>query len=295
MVIIEDAVRAGVDALVPDNPTAMFDEDLFFEISGLNMTTYPNGSTINVTIDAVVTALIVWGGKARYYFDNFMFTSSTTAKKTVSITAPFVYSFDLIPKKSIGDWSNNIFVMLPFWSTLNVFSAMNEVKVRRIYNGVVYDTTHAALSFATLNNVDGYYLGVTAPYYNLARVPCSTDKFFKWIDDDGLWRSWFFSLKETKASSKSDSFNFIKNVDGFLNERTLKIDQKRNSISQIYSSGNEKREILQILNSIKTSSYVYAYINDSFERVNIKSEDTTDFKLMDEFIFTIVRETKAAL
>jgi hypothetical protein len=292
MVLIEDIEGLGYDALLPDAVGSMFDEDIFIEIQGLVIA---DGEPFNMTIDSVAVSLIVWDGKARYYFDNFNFTSSTAAKITVVVSAPFDYTFDLIPKKAIGDVAYTPDTLLPFWSLKNVFSSMNEVKVNRIYNGVAYNTTHAPLTFVELNNMAGYYLGATAYYYNAARIPCASDVFFKWVDEYGLWRSWYFGLKETKVSAKNDSFNIIKNLDAGLNERTVKIDQKKNQISQIYSSGNEPREVLQILNSIKSSSYVYAYINDAFERVNVKSEDTTTYKLMDEFIFTVTKETKTAL
>jgi hypothetical protein len=292
MVFVEDIEGLGYDALLPDAVGSMFDEDIFIEIQGLAIA---DGEPFSMTVDGVAVSLIVWDGKARYYFDNFMFTSSTAAKVSVVVSAPFDYTFDLIPKKAIGDVAYTPTTLLPFWSLKNVFSSMNDVRTQILYNGTNYDTTHAALTFVELNNVDGYYIGSTPYYYNDARVPCSSDVFFKWVDEYGLWRSWYFGLKETKVSAKNDSFNIIKNLDAGLNERTVKVDQKKNQISQIYSSGNEPREVLEILNSIKSSSYVYAYLNDTFERVNVKSEDTTNYKLMDEFIFTVTRETKTAL
>ncbi len=128
-------------------------------------------------------------------------------------------------------------------------------------------------------------------YYTETRKVCTDHVFFSWIDDNGFWRSWYFLLAETKNSSKGVTVDLVKNISASFNERVNKIDQKKTTISKIFTSGNEQKEVLEILNSIKSSSYVFM----GSERVNVKSEDTTDFKDIDEFIFTVINETKTAI
>jgi len=183
--------------------------------------------------------------------------------------------------------------ILPFWSLKNTLSNTESMIVKKNVGGTVTSVTLGATRKNSLNNLDSYFIGSTAYYYNQCRVPCDTDTYFEWIDDDGLWRSWYFGLKEKKISSKGSNVDMIKNISASLNERNTKIDLKKNQESYIFSSGNEEREVLTILNSIKHSSYVF--MGDSLERVNIKSEETTTYKLMDEFIFTVTKETKTAL
>ena len=128
-------------------------------------------------------------------------------------------------------------------------------------------------------------------YYIETRKVCTDHVFFSWIDDNGFWRSWYFLLAETKNSSKGVTVDLVKNISASFNERVNKIDQKKTTISKIFTSGNEPKEVLEILNSIKSSSYVFM----GSDRVNVKIEDTTDFKDIDEFIFTVINETKTAI
>jgi hypothetical protein len=294
MQVYLDIEGLGYNVKMPDILGSMFDEDLFIEAYGLSTITYPDGEYFDMIIDGVTASVIVWGGVARYYFDNLQFDDFTKAtKKIIAEFGGVDYEFFLLPKKSIGEVTDLNVEILPFWSLKNTLSNIESMIVKKNVGGVKTSVTLGATRKNSMDNLDSYFIGSTAYYYNAARIPCDTDTYFEWIDDDGLWRSWYFGLKETKASSKGGFVDVVKNISASLNERNTKIDLKKNSISYIFSSGNEEREILTILNSIKSSSYVF--MGETLERVNIKSEDTTTYKLMDEFIFTVTKETKTAL
>lgn len=282
------------DIVYPDILGSMYDEELFIEAYNLPALTYPDGSPFTFSIDGVSIDLIAWSGKARFYFDDIKFDDFTKATKKFTATFEGVdCEFFLLPKKSKGDVLDMVVSILPFWSLKNTLSNIESMVVKKNVGGTITSVTLGATRKNAIDNFDSYFIGSTAYYYNAARVPCSTDTYFEWIDDDGLWRSWYFGLKEIKTSSKGKQVDVIKNISANFNERNTKIDLKSNTVSYIYSSGNEPREVLEILNSIKSSSYVF--MGDALERVNIKSEDYTNFKLMDEFIFTVTKETKTAL
>jgi len=295
----------NIIAYVPELVGSMFDEELFVEIidpSGL----YINGSYFNVTINDVIIPILMWNGKGRYYFDALTFNDFTKAVVHIEITDPFYWAFDLFPKKSIGDILTMQTSLLPFWNGDNIFSATYDVDIFKLIDGSGVKITLPRNMKNTVSGVEKYlsgskgayteeyteeYMIPSSGYYIESRKVCPDHVFFSWVDDDGYWRSWYFKLAETKVSSKGVTVDLIKNYSASGNERINKIDQKKNTISRIFTSGNENKDVLSILNSIKSSSYVFM----NSERVNVKSEDTTDFKDIDEFIFTVTNETKTAI
>lgn len=295
----------NIVAIVPDLVGSMFDEDLFVEIldpSG----TYSNGSYFNLIVNGLSVDILMWSGKGRFYFDGFSFSDFTKAVFNVEITAPFYYSFDLFPKKSIGEILTMQTSLLPFWNGTNTFSTTYDVDVFKYQETGNVKITLPKNTKNSISGIEKYFSGQkgayteqyteqymipSSGYYIESRKICDKDVYFEWIDDNGFWRSWYFRLAETKNSSKGSTVDVVKNISASGNERTLKIDQKKNTISQIYTSGFEVKEILNVLSSIKSSSYVFM----GSERVNVKSEDTTDLKDIDEFIFSVIKETKIAI
>jgi len=289
--------------MVPDLVGSMFDEELFIEIID---PVAVNGSTQSITVNDVVIPVLMWSGKGRYYFDALTFSDFTKAVVTVEISAPFVDSFVLFPKKSIGDILTMQTSLLPFWDGDNIFSATYDVDIFKATESGNVKITLPKNTKNTVSGVSRYFAGQkgayteeyteeymipSSGYYIESRKVCSDDVFFSWMDDDGYWRSWYFKLKETKVSSKGVTVDLVKNYSASHNERINKIDQKKNTISSIFSSGNETKDVLEILNTIKSSSYVFM----NGDRVNVKSEDTTNTKDIDEFIFTLTNETKTAI
>lgn len=305
MQILTNPNGLNIIAKVPDLVGSMFDEELFVEIidpSGA----YVNGSYFNLVANGLSVDILMWNGKGRYYFDGFSFTDLTKAVCHVEITTPFYYAFDLFPKKSIGDILTIENKLLPFWNGDNIFSATYDIDIFKYSEGGNIKITVPKNTKNTVSGVEKYFAGSkgayteeyteqymipSSGYYIETRKVCADHVFFSWIDDNGFWRSWYFMLAETKNSSKGVTVDLVKNISSSFNERINKIDQKKTTISKIFTSGNEPKEILEILNSIKSSSYVFM----GSERVNVKSEDTTDFKDIDEFIFTVVNETKIAI
>jgi len=305
MQILTNPNGRNIIAKVPDLVGSMFDEELFVEIidpSGF----YINGSYFNLVVNGLSVDILMWNGKGRYYFDGFSFTDFTKAVYHVEITAPFYYAFDLFPKKSIGDILTLQTSLLPFWNGDNIFSATYDIDIFKYSEGGNIKITVPKNTKNTVSGIEKYFAGSkgayteeyteqymipSSGYYIETRKVCTDHVFFSWIDENGFWRSWYFLLSETKNSSKGATVDLVKNISASLNERINKIDQKKITISRIFSSGHETKEVLEILNSIKSSSYVFM----GSERVNVKSEDTTDFKDIDEFIFSVVNETKTAI
>ena len=305
MQILTNPNGLNIIAKVPDLVGSMFDEELFVEIidpSGA----YANGSYFNLVVNGLSVDILMWNGKGRYYFDGFSFTDFTKAVYHVEIKAPFYYAFDLFPKKSIGDILTIENKLLPFWNGDNIFSATYDIDVFKHSEGGNIKITVPKNTKNTVSGIEKYFAGSkgayteeyteqymipSSGYYIETRKVCTDHVFFSWIDDNGFWRSWYFLLAETKNSYKGVTVDLVKNISASFNERINKIDQKKTTISKIFTSGNEQKEVLEILNSIKSSSYVFM----GSERVNVKSEDTTDFKDIDEFIFTVINETKTAI
>ena len=295
----------NIIAHIPDAVGSMFDEELFIEIID-PAGAYVNGSYFNLMINDVVIPILMWGGKGRYYFDALTFSDFSKAVVIVEISAPFIESFVLFPKKSIGDILTLQTSLLPFWNGDNIFSTTYDVDIFKLVSGAGVKITLPKNTKNTVSGVEKYlsgskgayteeytdeYMIPSSGYYIESRKICADDVFFSWVDDDGFWRSWYFKLAEVRNSSKGITVDLVKNYSASGNERINKIDQKKSTISKIFSSGNETKDVLSILNSIKSSSYVFM----NSERVNVKSEDTTDFKDIDEFIFTVTYETKTAI
>ena len=305
MQILTNPNGLNIIAKVPDAVGSMFDEELFVEIidpAGF----YTNGSYFNLSVNGLSVDILMWNGKGRYYLDGFSFTDFTKAVYHVEITSPFYYAFDLFPKKSVGDILTIENKLLPFWDGDNIFSATYDIDVFKYSEGGNIKITVPKNTKNTVSGIEKYFSGVkgayteeyteqymipSSGYYIETRKVCTDHVFFSWIDDNGFWRSWYFLLAETKNSSKGATVDLVKNISASFNERVNKIDQKKTTISKIFTSGNEPKEVLEILNLIKSSSYVFM----GSERVNVKSEDTTDFKDIDEFIFTVINETKTAI
>lgn len=294
----------NIVAKVPDAVGSMFDEELFVEIT--DPSSIANGSYFNLTVNELQVSILMWNGIGRYYFDGFSFKDFTKAVLRVEITAPFYYAFDLFPKKSIGDILTLNTSLLPFWNGTNIFSTTYDVDIFKYQEGGNIKITLPKNTKNTISGVEKYFAGAkgayteeyteeymipSSGYYIESRMVCTDDIFFSWIDDNGFWRSWYFKLEETKSSSKGVTVDLVKNISASSNERVNKIDQKKTTLSRIFSSGYEVKEVLIILNSIKSSSYVFM----GSERVNIKSEDTTNNKDADEFIFTVTNESKTAV
>lgn len=297
----------NIVAKVPDEVGSMFDEDLFVEITD-SSGAYPNGSYFNLTVNGLVVPILMWGGVGRYYIDNLPFSDFTKAVYEVAITAPFESYSYLFPKKSIGDVKMSGHKLLPFWNGTNTFSLTYPVDVFKKSGESSVKIVCPKNTKNVISGIDAYFSGAqgvyteqyteqymipSSGYYIECRKTCSDSVYFEWIDDDGLWRSWYFRLFETKTSSKATSKDVVRNISLLGNERTVQIDQKKNTVSRIFSSGNETKDILYILNSIKSSSYVF--MGETKERVNIKSEDTTDFDDVKEFVFTVTNDTKIAI
>jgi len=297
----------NIVAKVPDEVGSMFDEDLFIEIID-SSGAYANGSYFNLTVNGLIVPVLMWNGTGRYYIDNIPFSDFTKAVLPIAITAPFeAYSY-LFPKKSVGDVKTSGHKLLPFWDGVNTFSLTYDVDVFKKNGSSSTKITCPKNTKNVIQGMDAYFSGAkgayteqyteqymipSSGYFIECRKTCSDSIYFEWIDDDGLWRSWYFRLFETKISSKGASKDVVRNISSSGNERTVQIDQKKNTISSIFSSGNETKDILYILNSIKSSSYVFMGV--SKERVNVKSEDTTDFDDVKEFIFTVTNESKTAI
>ena len=297
----------NISAKVPELIGSMFDEELFVEIIDV-ASTYADGSYFVMTVNGLVVNILMWSGSGRYYFDTLSFSDFTKGVFHVDITAPFVYSFDLFPKKSIGDILSLVPVLLPFWNGTNTFSSIFDEDIFKDISGVTTKVTLPKNTKNVVTGLDKYFAGQagvyteeytgeymtpSSGYWIDCKEVCTEDIYFEWIDDDGFWRSWYFKKKEIKLTSKATSFDLTKNISALLNERVVKSDQKQNLLSTIFSSGFETKDVLTILNSIKSSSYVF--MGALKERVNVKSEDTTDFKDIDEFIFTVTNETKTAI
>jgi hypothetical protein len=129
-------------------------------------------------------------------------------------------------------------------------------------------------------------------YFTAPREVKKEHVYFEWVDDDGNWRSWYFLLKETKIESAKVYSDVVKTISARNNERMVSVDIKRNTVSEVYFSGYEQKEVLEVLNSIKSSSYVFR--GDNKERVNVVSETTTNIDIAKEFYFTVKSTTKAA-
>lgn len=279
-------------AIIPDEIASMYDEDLFIQIQDFD-DVYADGDYFNLTVDSVVYPILMWGGIGRLYFDDIAFDDFTKTVKEINITAPFEATFSLLPKKSIGDVGSLVENLLPFWNGRNTFTL---VEAKTIFFGVegdIVESVFAALEKYSIVDSDLYFIGEAGTPLKETKEVCDNDIYFEWIDEDGLWRSWYFKLKETKVSPKSDTFDYYKNISESLNERHVKIEQKKNMITRIFSSGYEEKSILTILNSIKSSSFVFMGLD--LERVNIKSEDYSDFNDSEEFIFSVITETKTAI
>ena len=303
MQILTNPNGLNITAKVPDLVGSMFDEELFVEITDISKI---DGSSFSITVNGLVIPIIMWGRVGRYYFDSLIFSDFTKAAYHVDITAPFLYSFDLLPKKSIGDVMTIESKLLPFWGGTNIFSTSYNIDVFKRANGESVKITLPKLTKNVVSDLEKYFTGPegayteqyteqymipSSGYFIEARQVCSYHVLFSWIDDDGFWRSWYFKLAETKISSKGATVDLVKNISSSGNERTSKIDQKKTTTSKIFTSGYEVRDVLEILNTIKSSSYVFM----GSDRVNVKSEDTTDIKDADEFIFTVVNESKTAI
>ena len=310
----------GLDivAIVPDAICSAFDEDLFIEIID-SLAATDDGDIFNITVNGKVIDIIMWNNKGRYYFDDFFMTDFSAAAIEVNITAPFEDTFYLLPKKSIGDVKSSGYPLIPLWSGKNVISLPYPINIDVITDEGEQEIVNiSALAKQYVNDIDYYFYTsaddntlhpfgayteeYTEPYrammpisgyYNAVRVVCSGHVYFEWLDADGLWRSWYFMLKETKVSSKSDSKDIITNISGVGNERRLQVDRKKDTITRIFSTGFETKSIIDVVNSIKSSSYVF--MGADLERVNVKSEDTTDIEDFAEFSFSITNDTKAAL
>lgn len=299
----------------PDYICSAYDEELFVEIINPSAA---NGSIIEIKYrlssktgaDIITTASVVmWGGVGRFYFDNIFFSDFTKACIRMYLHIQgWTTTFLLYPKKSIGDIQEVAPILLPFWNGKNVFSSPVAMDV---YKSTINGNVKVTMPAHTKNkiiNVDSIFISgqgayteqytdeymiPSSGYYNLNRKVCPDHVYFEWIDDDGLWRSWYFKLQETKINSKGASKNIITNISASGNERRLLVDQKQNTVSKLFSSGHEVKEVLNILNSIKSSSFVF--MGENLERVNVKSEDTTDINKIDEFIFTVTETSKIAM
>lgn len=305
MLILTKPSGLNIIAKVPDLVGSMFDEELFVEIID-PAGTYVNGSYFNLVVNNLPVNILMWASSGRYYFDGFSFNDFTKAVFHVEITAPFYYAFDLFPKKSVGDILSLQISLLPFWSGDNIFSTTYDVDIFKYSESGNIKITVPKNTKNTVSGIEKYFAGAkgayteeyteqymipSSGYYIETRKVCAEHVFFSWIDDNGFWRSWYFKLAETKNNSKGVTVDLVKNISTNFNERIIKIDQKRTTVSKIFSSGHEVKGILEILNSIKSSSYVFM----GSDRVNVKSEDTTDFKDIDEFMFTVTNETKVAI
>jgi len=307
----------GVNFIVkyPDYICSAYDEELFVEIINPSAA---NGSIISIEIGyfnksgvliKTPAQVVMWGGIGRFYFDNIFFIDFTKACIQMFLyVSSWGANILLYPKKSIGDVQEVAPTLLPFWNGKNVFSSPVAMDV---YKSTINGNVKVTMPAHTKNeiiNVDSIfvsgkgayteqytdeYMIPSSGYYNLNRKVCPDHVYFEWIDDDGLWRSWYFKLQETKISSKSASKNIVTNISASGNERRVLIDQKQNTISKLFSSGHEVKEVLNILNSIKSSSFVF--MGENLERVNVKSEDTTDINKIDEFIFTVTETSKIAM
>lgn len=305
---------ANVIIKYPDEITSAYDEDLFVEIINPSAV---DGSLRNIEVwtfdkynQRIVTpaSIVMFGGVGRFYFDSFFFTDFTRA--TIYIYVYMViwgFNFHLYPKKSIGDIKITKPTLLPFWNGKNVFSSTVPID---IYRNTIDGNVKVTMPAHTKNIVENVeyvfsssqgayteqyteeYMLPSSGYYISTRKICDKSVYFEWIDDDGLWRSWYFQLKETRVKTIDESKTIVKNISASENERLVLINQKQNVISKLFSSGNETKEVLTILNSIKSSSFVF--MGENLERVNVKSEDTTDNLKFDEFIFTVEEKTKTA-
>lgn len=303
MQILTNPNGNSITAKVPDLIGSMFDEELFVEITDISKN---DGDYFNLTVNGLVVPILMWGHVGRYYFDSLAFSDFTQAVYHIDITAPFLYSFDLFPKKSIGDILAIESKMLPFWDGANIFSTTYNIDVFKYVDGESVKITLPKNTKNTVTGIEKYFTGPegaytevyteeymlpSSGYYIESRKVCTDSVFFSWIDDDGFWRSWYFRPAETKVSSKGVTVDIVKNISSSGNERMSKIDQKKTTTSIVFTSGYEAKEVIDILNSIKSSSYVFM----GNDRVNVKSEDTTDNKDADEFIFTVINESKTAV
>lgn len=314
-IINPNNLGANLTIRYPDYICSAYDEDLFVEIINPSAA---NGSIINIEYVllsktggrfSTTARVVMWGGVGRFYFDNIFFSDFTKACIRVFLrVSVWTTSFLLYPKKSIGDIQLVAPILLPFWNGKNVFSSPVAIDVYQSTTNGNVKVTMPAHTKNEITNVDyifvsgqgayteqytDEYMIPSSGYYSQNRKVCDNDVYFEWIDDDGLWRSWYFKLQETKISSKSASKNIVTNISASGNERRLLVDQKQNTVSKLFSSGHEVKEVLNILNSIKSSSFVF--MGDNLERVNVKSEDTTDINKIDEFIFTVTETSKIAM
>lgn len=296
MQVFDNFFGNGTYLKIPDEFCSMFDEELFIEIYD---TSIADGTIFSIEMDGVEKLFPVFGSVGRLYLDDFFFDDFNSAYKKVNFGEPINKSIKLIPKKSIGDIEGVPFKPLPLWNGRNALS----------YSGSFY--VHMQMKKQNLNilssfafeydkfvaTLNTYKYGISEDQeafvdtYPKTVLPCHT--YFEWIDDDGFWRSWYFVEKEMKVTGASNMIDIHRNISTNGNERIQRINLKSNKISKLFTSGYENEKTIKILNSIKTSSFVF--MGDDLERVNVKSEESNTYNIKPkEFIFSIEYETKIA-
>lgn len=285
----------GISMIVPDDPCSMFDEELFIEIVKATAT---DGEIINVTINGNDVPVVMWNGTGRYYLDALSFDDLSVAALEFSITAPLSETFNVIPKKSIRNpkWWHNI---LPLFFGANVFSTTLEIEIVEYIDGE--PSGHVIDPFTK-----AYFVpDPAAEYYTIGDWPnqlpfraiCPDSYFFQWIDDDGMWRSWYFRKGEVRKNASGGQINRVENQYTNGNVRFFDVEMKGYSETTTYFDTGGLLDWLDILNSIKTSSYVLMWNaeDETDERVNIVSEETTSKNNLDEISFKVIRKTKVAI
>ena len=293
--------------LVPERVSSMFDEELFIELTAKAGFEWPDGSALSIATTEGNYTAIFYNNVARVYFDNLFFDDFNSASKSISIFEIFNYSFSLIPKKSIGDIKITGYPLLPLWTKNNLLSFPYEIALfLKDGNGNPDPRILPAITKNYISDVTGYRLrnmtgystqfsdeyATSSVYFTAPREVKKEHVYFEWVDDDGNWRSWYFMLKETKTESAKAYSDVVKTISARNNERMVSVDIKRNTVSEVYFSGYEQKDVLEVLNSIKSSSYVFR--GDNKERVNVVSETTTNIDIAKEFYFTVKSVTKAA-
>lgn len=286
-------ISTGVlSVLIPDEITSMYDEELFIQINDLN-SSISDGTLYHIKINGVSFYVVIWSHVGRFYFDEIIFSDFSVATVGYEFTIPaivgFSQSFLVRPAK---ERLPGLYKFLPFWDLKNTFSIPTATKIYFNQLAGAGSETFTNTGKNELNAITGYYIGDTLAAYDAPRETCSDSVYFEWIDNNGFWRSWFFLLKENRRTPRIESSIKVKNIDSSLNERLQNVDLKSDSVQMIFSSGWEPKDVFDILATIKSSSYVF--MGTGKERVNVRSEETTDRRNISEFIFTVTKQTKVA-
>lgn len=280
------------NALIPDAIASMYDEDLFIELNWVGDIP-ADGAIQEIRVSGKLYKAVVYNGKARVYIDDVKNVDAGFVELIINFGGSSSnYKVKLVPKKSIGDVADLQLKIPPLWNT-STLSFVKDVDILIEDTGA--DSLSAWVKSLILEPTPTKYKiwqsGTPEPSgWRYPRKKQSHHTAFEWITEDGNWMYWCFVKVEERRRSKSDLTDFVKQTSRLGNERVKAFELKKDEITETYSSGYEVREVLEMINSIKTSSFVFR----EGVRVNIQSEDVTNLDRAKEFNFSVISETKTA-